>query len=109
MKPDLRGPKIKGSDPLVLRDSRGSDPFILGPLTSHGSQTIAIVACLIALSTKATAAQPAGLHSWPMLGGTPARNLVNTVARNIPITWDVKEGAQKNIKWVAQLGTKGYG
>jgi outer membrane protein assembly factor BamB len=80
--------------------------------TSHRSRTVAVLTCLITLSAawgNAAAAQPAGLHSWPMLGGTPQRNLVNTVARNLPTSWDVKEGAQKNIKWVAQLGTKGYG
>jgi outer membrane protein assembly factor BamB len=52
---------------------------------------------------------PTGPRSWPMFGGTPQRNLVNTVEKNIPTAWDVKEGAQKNVKWVAQLGTRGYG
>jgi outer membrane protein assembly factor BamB len=43
-----------------------------------------------------------------MFGGSPQRNLVNTVEKNIPTQWDVKEGAQKNIKWTAELG-RGYG
>jgi outer membrane protein assembly factor BamB len=66
---------------------------------------------LIAAGTVPILAQQAGggSRSWPMFGGTPQRNLVNTVDKNIPTAWDVKEGAQKNIKWVAQLGTKGYG
>src|SRR5260370_505224 len=59
---------------------------------------------------KTPAAQPiAGGRSWPMLGGSPQRNMVNTVEKSIATEWDVKEGAPKNIKWVAQLGTKGYG
>ena len=42
--------------------------------------------------------------SWPMLGGTPSRNMVNLVDKNTPITWSVEEGKQKNIKWQVQLG-----
>lgn len=44
---------------------------------------------------------------WPMLGGTPQRNLVNLVDRNLPDDWDVKTG--KNVKWVAHLGSNSYG
>ena len=65
---------------------------------------LGVVACLIA----SAGATPVS-HSWPMFGGTPQRNLVNTVDKNIPAVWDIKEGKQKNIKWVAPLGTKGYG
>ena len=42
-----------------------------------------------------------------MWGGTPQRNMVNTVEKNIPDTWDVATG--KNIKWVAQLGSQSFG
>lgn len=45
----------------------------------------------------------------PMFGGTPQRNMVNLVDKNIPVTWSVKEGKQKNIKWSVDLGTKAYG
>jgi outer membrane protein assembly factor BamB len=41
-----------------------------------------------------------------MLGGTPQRNMVNTVDRNLPTEWSI--GDKKNIKWAAQLGTKTY-
>jgi outer membrane protein assembly factor BamB len=44
-----------------------------------------------------------------MLGVTPARNLVNISDKNIPASWSVQEGKQKNIKWVAALSTKCYG
>ena len=42
-----------------------------------------------------------------MWGGTPQRNMINTVEKNIPDTWDVTTG--KNIKWVAQLGSQSFG
>jgi outer membrane protein assembly factor BamB len=48
---------------------------------------------------------------WPMFGGTPSRNLVNTVDKNIPTDWTVDDDPKnwKNIKWVADLGSKAYG
>jgi outer membrane protein assembly factor BamB len=49
--------------------------------------------------------QPA--TSWPMWGGTTARNMANFAERNIPAEWDVE--SKKNIKWIAQLGTQSYG
>src|SRR5260370_42162376 len=45
--------------------------------------------------------------SWPMFGGSVQRNMVNTVEKGVPTSWDVKTG--KNIKWVAELGSKAYG
>jgi outer membrane protein assembly factor BamB len=50
----------------------------------------------------------AGAQSWPMFGGTPSRNMVDPVAKNVPAEWSVKEGEEKNIKWTAQTGTRGY-
>ena len=44
-----------------------------------------------------------------MFGGTPERNMVNAVDKNIAVTWNAEEGKRKNIKWVAQLGSKSYG
>ena len=44
---------------------------------------------------------------WPMWGGSPQRNMANTMEKNIPDSWDVTTG--KNIKWVAQLGSQAYG
>lgn len=41
-----------------------------------------------------------------MFGGTPARNMVNTTAKDVPTEWDVKSG--KNIKWTAKLGSRAY-
>src|SRR5580704_13087907 len=49
------------------------------------------------------------LQPGPMFGGTVHRNMANPVDKNIPSEWSVQEGKQKNIKWVAKLGTKAYG
>lgn len=43
---------------------------------------------------------------WPMWGGSPDRNMVST-ARNLPADWDV--ATKKNVRWVAELGTRTYG
>jgi outer membrane protein assembly factor BamB len=47
-------------------------------------------------------------RDWPMYGGTPSRNMVNATAKGIPTEWSVAKGAQKNVKWVADLGDRGY-
>lgn len=44
-----------------------------------------------------------------MFGGTPARNLVNTLAKKVLTDWSVAKGKEKNIKWKADLGTRAYG
>jgi outer membrane protein assembly factor BamB len=44
---------------------------------------------------------------WPMWGGTPCRNMVNTAEKNMPSEWDIKAG--KNIKWKADTGSQTYG
>jgi outer membrane protein assembly factor BamB len=78
------------------------------------SLAICIAAVLIAaLSTTAKPVpvlQPKPVvHQWPMFGGTPQRNMVNLLARNLPVEWEVEPGKRKNIKWVADLGSKAYG
>lgn len=45
--------------------------------------------------------------SWPMFGGTPARNMVNFVDTNIADDFDPqKEGS---VLWLSQLGGRSYG
>lgn len=44
---------------------------------------------------------------WHMYGGTPQRNMINLVEKNLPIKCDVDDGT--NIKWSADLGSKAYG
>jgi outer membrane protein assembly factor BamB len=46
---------------------------------------------------------------WPMFGGHLDRNMVNTVDKNMPVSWDITPGKMKNIKWVAPLGSRSYG
>ncbi len=53
-----------------------------------------------------TAPAEAG-RDWPMYGGTPSRNMINTVAKGVPTAWGNKKGG-KNVKWVADLGDRGY-
>ncbi|MBI3408999.1 MAG: PQQ-binding-like beta-propeller repeat protein [Planctomycetes bacterium] len=48
-------------------------------------------------------------RSWPMFGGSPGRNMVNLVERNLPADWCVQEGKLKNIKWMADLGDRTFG
>jgi outer membrane protein assembly factor BamB len=55
----------------------------------------------------ATTAGRALPDDWPMWGGDPQRNMVNTAETNIPSSWDIETG--KNIKWTAQLGSQAYG
>jgi outer membrane protein assembly factor BamB len=46
---------------------------------------------------------------WPLFGGTLSRNLVNLAEKDIPTDWSVQPGAEKNIKWSLNLGSKAYG
>jgi outer membrane protein assembly factor BamB len=46
---------------------------------------------------------------WPLFGGNLQRNMVNLVDKNVPTTWSVEKGQEKNIKWVADLGSRAYG
>lgn len=48
-------------------------------------------------------------REWPLFGGTVARNLVNLIDKDIPATWSIKPGAEKNIRYVVDLGSKAYG
>jgi outer membrane protein assembly factor BamB len=48
-------------------------------------------------------------RSWPLFGGTVQRNLVNLVEKDIPDTWSVQPGSEKNLKWAVDLGSKAYG
>jgi outer membrane protein assembly factor BamB len=51
--------------------------------------------------------QLAPAPDWPLLGGTPARNMVAPLVRDIPTDWGTKVG-EKNVRWVARLGDRGY-
>jgi outer membrane protein assembly factor BamB len=80
---------------------------------------VALVPALFFLRPPSPAAAPAdaakadapaaGARSWPMFGGDLSRNFVNLVEKNTPTSWSVKKGAEKNVKWSAQLGSRSYG
>ena len=45
-----------------------------------------------------------------MLGGTPSRNMVNLVEKDVPVDFAVRpKGKEKNVKWAEVLGSKSYG
>jgi outer membrane protein assembly factor BamB len=57
----------------------------------------------------ATPAPGGGGQDWPMFGGTPARNMVNLFAKDLPKDWSVQKGKEAGVKWVARLGSFAYG
>jgi outer membrane protein assembly factor BamB len=46
---------------------------------------------------------------WIMYGGSPSRNMANPRVKNLPVEWTVDADDRKNVKWVADLGSKSYG
>jgi outer membrane protein assembly factor BamB len=74
--------------------------------------TLAIFATILILTRRRidSAPLPARIPTPAvMFGGSPARNLVNLLDRNIPIDWNAEPDKLHNIKWSAVLGTKAYG
>ncbi|MCI0638293.1 MAG: PQQ-binding-like beta-propeller repeat protein [Gemmataceae bacterium] len=53
--------------------------------------------------------EPQNLSDSPLFGGSPQRNMANVKDKNIPAEWVVEEGKHKNIKWIADLGSKAFG
>src|SRR4029434_694238 len=64
-----------------------------------------VLLAAIGQSPRIAASDP-GTGDWPMWGGTPDRNMVSNM-KGLPAEWDIK--TQKNVKWVAQLGSQSYG
>src|SRR5438552_1883299 len=60
-------------------------------------------------ATTAASSTSKPVRDWPMLGGGPSRNPVNTTAKNVPIEWSIKDGAQKNVKWSVPISKPAYG
>jgi outer membrane protein assembly factor BamB len=59
---------------------------------------------LLVVSSMASLAM--GSQDWPMWGGTAQRNMVSAL-KNLPDSWDVKNGT--NIKWKAPTGSSSNG
>jgi outer membrane protein assembly factor BamB len=56
------------------------------------------------------AERPGG--SWPLWGGSPRRNAVNLIDRNIPTDWVIPRNPgdkSQNVKWSVDLGTRASG
>ncbi len=52
-----------------------------------------------------------GKNAWPgwsLFGGSPARNMVNLVDKNVPTEWNVEDGKFQNVKWAVKLGSKSF-
>jgi len=82
--------------------------------TRHGLALAATggIFALVLFTQAPNRAAPAPPHrprpapSWPMWGGTPQRNLVNLVERDIASNWSADKGKEKNVRWSARLGSK---
>jgi outer membrane protein assembly factor BamB len=68
------------------------------------SRIVAILGIVIALAPIASPVQAQSNRDWLMFGGTPQRNMVNLVDKNIPTDWSVEKDKSKNIKWIVDLG-----
>ena len=64
------------------------------------------VAVTLGIANSFVSASDPGSGDWPMWGGTPDRNMVSN-QKGMPTSWDIK--TNKNIKWVAKLGSQSYG
>src|SRR6266496_5644612 len=64
------------------------------------------VAVTLGIANSFASASDPGSGDWPMWGGTPDRNMVSN-QKGMPTSWDIK--TNKNIKWVAKLGSQSYG
>jgi outer membrane protein assembly factor BamB len=63
-----------------------------------------------AVQSPADAGAPkGGKQDWTMFGGSPQRNMVNATVKGLPTEWSIEEDDTKNVKWVADLGSKAYG
>src|SRR5581483_6438417 len=69
---------------------------------------VALGGLAVLLGAGRAAPEPPAGRSWPMFGGTPSRNMANTVEKNIADTWSMKKGKEVNVKWVARLGNNSY-
>jgi len=71
--------------------------------------TVTVVIGVGAPSASEQASDKPAQRDWPLFGGSPQRNLVNTFDRNIPSSWSLLPGKETHLKWVAELGSKAYG
>jgi outer membrane protein assembly factor BamB len=70
-------------------------------------RSLGVLTVLCLATLPAFAQGPA--RDWPLFGGSPARNMVNLLDKNVLTDWSVQAGQEKNIKWQANLGKLTYG
>jgi outer membrane protein assembly factor BamB len=73
-----------------------------------------VVVVLAATSNRPAEQQPtvkldSKAFPWPMWGGSPNRNMVNLIDKNVPLQWDYDKNKDKAILWQQDLGSKAYG
>jgi outer membrane protein assembly factor BamB len=83
-------------------------PLTLPSFPSPSVGVAVVGAALLAALTMVVSAPMPVRGDNPMLGGNPSRNGVNTTEKDIAVSFSVKKGMQKNVKWEAQLGDKSY-
>lgn len=81
--------------------------WLVAGLTLSVFAAIVLVAGLPGPTPTAVNAGAAKSDGWHMYGGSPARNMVNTTAKGLPVQWDIEE--KEHVKWSADLGSKAYG
>jgi outer membrane protein assembly factor BamB len=81
--------------PIAVPVAKAAPANVVGPIDENNAQPAAV--------------QAVGKTDSPLFGGTPQRNLINTIDKGTPTTWSVVENKLKNIKWVAEIGNRSYG
>jgi outer membrane protein assembly factor BamB len=89
--------------------------WLAGAVTAAVFAGIALIGALSGRSGAGDKAQEqvkaGGTDGWLMYGGSQSRNMVNLRVKGLPTEWDIGDngGKRKNIRWVADLGSKAYG
>lgn len=96
----------KTAEPAALARAAKSCAEYGSSLASAAGSVALLLLASIGMSDQPAKARPG---DWPMFGGTPGRNMVNLLVKNLPASWAVEKGELKNVKWVAQAGNKIYG
>ncbi len=81
-----------------------------------GGAVAVLSVALLGIAGRTDQSGPAPSGNYPdvdwtplaMFGGSAGRNLVNASDRNIPTDWDVTPGRERNVRWVADLGSKSH-
>ncbi len=93
--------------------------WLAGAITAAVLASVVLIGALsgpsAARNKSAAPGKAAGTEDggWLMYGGSVSRNMVNARVKGLPAEWDIgnpkKKDKGKNIKWVAELGSKSYG